>query len=63
MSISPEDETAQAALAGHLGDLRRSAAELGFAHLESAVAEALTRLEREAFGPASLRAVRVLAWR
>lgn len=63
LSISPEDETAQAALAGHLGDLRRSAAELGFAHLESAVAEALTRLEREAFGPASLRAVRVLAWR
>ncbi len=27
------------------------------------MAEALTRLEREAFGPASLRAVRVLAWR
>ena len=63
LSIAPEDEAARAALAGHLSDLRRSAAELGFSHLEAAVAEALTRLEREAFGPASLRAVRVLAWR
>ena len=63
LSIAPEDETAREALAAHLGDLRRSAAELGFAHLEAAVSEALTRLEREVFGPASLRAVRVLAWR
>jgi len=63
LSIAPADEAAQAALAGHLSDLRHSAAELGFAHLETALAEALTRLEREAFGPASLRAVRVLAWR
>ena len=63
LSIAPEDEAARAALAGYLGDLRRSAAELGFSHLEAAVAEALARLEREAFGPASLRAVRVLAWR
>jgi CheY-like chemotaxis protein len=63
LSIAPEDESGRAALAGHLSDLRRSAAELGFVHLETAVAEALTRLEREAFGPASLRAVRVLAWR
>ncbi|MGB3051043.1 MAG: response regulator [Polyangiales bacterium] len=63
MSIAPEDEAARAALAGHLSDLRRWAAELGFAHLEAAVSEALTTLEREAFGPASLRAIRVLAWR
>jgi len=63
LSIAPEDEAARTALAGHLSELRRSAAELGFSHLEAAVAEALTRLEREAFGPASLRAVRVLAWR
>lgn len=63
LSIAPEDEAARAALAGHLSKLRRSAAELGFSHLQAAVAEALTRLEREAFGPASLRAVRVLAWR
>ncbi len=63
LSIAPADEAAQGALAGHLGDLRRSAAELGLTHLEAALAEVLTRLEREAFGPASLRAVRVLAWR
>jgi len=63
LSIAPEDESARSALAEHLSELRRSAAELGFTHLEAAVAEALTRLEREAFGPAALRAVRVLAWR
>lgn len=63
LSIAPEDESARSALAEHLSELRRSAAELGFTHLGAAVAEALTRLEREAFGPASLRAVRVLAWR
>ena len=63
LSIAPEDEAARAALAQHLSELRRSAAELGFVHLDAAVSEALTRLEREVFGPASLRAVRVLAWR
>ena len=63
LSIAPEDEAARAVLARHLSDLRRSAAEHGFSHLEAAVDEALTRLEREAFGPAALRAVRVLAWR
>jgi CheY-like chemotaxis protein len=63
LSISPEDETARAALAKYLSDLRQSAGELGLMHLEVRVAEALTRLERESFGPASLVAVRALAWR
>ncbi len=63
LSISPDDEAARAALAAHLSDLRKSAGELGLAHLESAVTEALSRLELESFGPASLVAVRVLAWR
>ena len=63
LSISPEDETVRAALAEQLEGLRRSAAEHGFSHLEAALGEALTRLEREVFGPAALRAVRVLAWR
>ncbi len=63
LGISAEDETARGALAEHLCDLRQSAAELGLVHLEAAVAETATRLERESFGPASLVAVRVLAWR
>jgi hypothetical protein len=63
LSISPEDEGARAALAGHLSELRESAAQLGLVHLEAAVGEALSRLERESFGPASLVAARVLAWR
>ena len=63
LSISPEDEEARAALAGHLSELRESAAQLGLVHLEAAVGEALSRLERESFGPASLVAARVLAWR
>jgi len=63
LSISPEDETARAALAGHLSELCELAAELGFVHLEAAVGEALSRLEQECFGPASLVAARVLAWR
>lgn len=63
LSIAPEDELARASLAEHLGELRRSASELGLSHLGAAIAEVLTRLEREVFSPASLRAVRVLAWR
>ncbi|MFA9470863.1 MAG: response regulator [Deltaproteobacteria bacterium] len=63
LSISPEDETARQALAEHLSKLRRSASELGLVHLEGAVAEALSRLEQDSFGPASLVTVRMLAWR
>jgi CheY-like chemotaxis protein len=63
LSVSPEDEAAREALAEHLSDLRQSARELGLAHLEAAVTEALSRLERESFGPGSLVVVRVLAWR
>jgi CheY-like chemotaxis protein len=63
LSVSPEDEAARAALATHLSELRQSAEEHGLVHLESAVAEAASRLELESFGPASLVAVRVLAWR
>jgi len=47
----------------HLADLRQSAAELGFPHLETALAEALNRLQHEAFGPAAIVGMRVLAWR
>jgi hypothetical protein len=61
--VSPEDDAARGALAEHLSDLRDSAAELGFVHLEGAVAEVLTRLEHDSFDPSSLVAVRVLAWR
>ena len=63
LSVSPQDETAREALAEHLRGLQQSARELGLAHLEAAVAEALSRLEQESFGPASLVVVRVLAWR
>ena len=63
LSISPEDDTARQALAEHLSELRRSASELGLVHLDGAVAEALSRLEQDSFGPASLVTVRMLAWR
>ena len=63
LSIAPEDESARLALAAHLGELRQSAAEHGLSQLEAALSEVLTGLEREVFSPASLRAVRVLAWR
>jgi CheY-like chemotaxis protein len=63
LSISPEDEAARATLEDHLSALERSAGELGFVHLEAAVAEARRELRRESFGPSSLIAVRVLAWR
>jgi CheY-like chemotaxis protein len=63
LSIAPEDESARSALAAHLGELRQSAAEHGLSHLEAALSEVMTGLEREVFSPASLRAVRVLAWR
>jgi len=63
LSVSPEDEAARGALAEHLSGLRQSARELGLVHLEAALVEALSRLEQESFGPASLVVVRVLAWR
>jgi CheY-like chemotaxis protein len=63
LSVSPEDEEARAALGDHLAELRQSAAERGLAHLEAAIAEVLSQLERESFGPTSLVAARVLAWR
>lgn len=63
LSVSPEDEAARGALAEHLSDLRQSARKLGLVHLEAALVEALSRLEQESFGPASLIVVRVLAWR
>lgn len=63
LSVSPEDESAREALATHLSELRQSARELGLVHLEAAVAEALSRLEQDFFGPGSLVVVRVLAWR
>ncbi len=53
----------QGALAEHLSDLRRSARDLGLVHLEAAVAEGLSRLEQDAFGPGSLVTAQVLAWR
>ncbi len=63
LSISPDDAEARGALREHLSDLRNSARDLGMVHLEGAVAEALSRLERESFGPGALVVVRVLAWR
>ena len=63
LSVSPGDETAREALGEHLANLQRSAGELGLVHLERAVAEALSRLEQDSFGPASLVTVRMLAWR
>jgi CheY-like chemotaxis protein len=63
LSVSPDDEGAREALLKHLSDLRESAGELGLAHLEAAVAEGISRLEQDAFGPSSLVVVRVLAWR
>ena len=63
LSVSPDNEAARDALREHLSDLRQSARELGLVHLEAAVAEVLTRVEHESFAPASLVAVRVLAWR
>ncbi|HET6416785.1 MAG TPA: response regulator [Polyangiales bacterium] len=63
MSVAPEDAACRGALFEQLADLRRSAAELGLPHLETALAEALARLEKEAFGPAALAGMRVLAWR
>ena len=63
LSVSPEDDEARGALSKHLSHLRESARELGLVHLEAAVAEAMSRLEQDAFGPASLVIVRVLAWR
>lgn len=63
LSVSPDDEGAREALSKHLSDLRESARDLGLVHLEAAVAEAMSRLEQDAFGPGSLVVVRVLAWR
>jgi CheY-like chemotaxis protein len=63
LSVSPGDETAREALGEHLANLQQSAGELGLVHLEAAVAEALSRLEQDSFGPASLVTVRMLAWR
>jgi len=63
LSVSPGDETACEALGEHLANLQQSAGELGLVHLERAVAEALSRLEQDSFGPASLVTVRMLAWR
>lgn len=63
LSGAPENPECRAALLSQLSELRRSAAELGFAHLEAALAEALNRLEHESFGPAALVGLRVLAWR
>jgi CheY-like chemotaxis protein len=63
LSVSPGDEAAEGALAEHLRDLRQSARELGLVHLDAALVEALSRLEQDSFGPASLVVVRVLAWR
>jgi two-component system chemotaxis response regulator CheY len=63
LSVSPEDDEARGALWEHLSHLRESARELGLVHLEAAVAEAMSRLEQDTFGPASLVVVGVLAWR
>jgi CheY-like chemotaxis protein len=63
LSVLPDDHTARGELTRHLFDLQRTAGELGFSHLQAAIAEALSRLERESFAQASLIAVRVLAWR
>jgi CheY-like chemotaxis protein len=63
LSISPGDEAVQEELGAHLSDLRGSAHELGLVHLEAAVAEAMSRLKKDSFGPGALVVVRVLAWR
>ncbi|MBW2549140.1 MAG: response regulator, partial [Deltaproteobacteria bacterium] len=63
LSVSPGDEAAEGALAEQLRDLRQSARDLGLVHLDAALVEALSRLEQDSFGPASLVVVRVLAWR
>lgn len=63
LSIAPEDLQARLVLGEHLAELAESSSELGFVHLEAAIVEALERLEREAFGPPALVALRVLAWR
>ena len=63
LAHAPGDSDARAALRDHLVEIRETAAELGFAHLESAVGAALEHLEREAFSPASVHAVRGLAQR
>ena len=63
LSVSPGDETAREALGEHLANLQQSAGELGLVHLEAALAEALSRLKQDSFGPASLVTVRMLAWR
>lgn len=60
---APEDDDARAALMKHLSGLREAAAELGFVHLESALGEAMGRLERESFSAAALSALRILAGR
>ena len=63
LSVSPGDAAARRALADQLAGLRQSAREFGLVHLVAAVTEALSRLEQDAFGPASLVTVRMLAWR
>ena len=63
LSVDSESPNGPAALAEHLGELRQTAAELGFVHLEAALRAALGQLEEESFGVASVLAVRVLAGR
>jgi hypothetical protein len=60
---SPTAESTRIELAEHLGELRRAAALRGLVHLEAALGETLSRLERESFGPAALADVRGLASR
>jgi CheY-like chemotaxis protein len=63
LGVRPNDGAARALLAQHLRELRDESAELDFVHLESALGAALSRMERDAFSPASLVSVRVLACR
>lgn len=61
--IAPENARARAALLEHLTGLAQAAGHLGFAHLESALADTIERLERESFSVDALDVVRALAGR
>ena len=63
LSLDPESPGARAALEDHLRRLRNEAAEGGFVHLEAALDGAIRTLVEHGFDPASVLAVRVLAWR
>ena len=63
LSASPNDGAARAELGAHLDELRDLAAAHELVHLQSALDAALSRLQRDAFSPAALISLRVLAWR